>query len=91
MSSEHQQQGGPNKDPGWLMRPENVKRFYIGLWVICIGLIVADLMYHKHPHFAFEGWFGFHGWFGFLAFAFVVLSGWGLRRLLSRPEDYYDE
>jgi hypothetical protein len=33
---------------------------------------------------------GFHALFGFLAFAFAVLSGWPLGRLLRRPEDYYD-
>jgi hypothetical protein len=33
---------------------------------------------------------GFYAGFGFLAFAFAVLSGWPLGKLLRRPESYYD-
>jgi sugar phosphate permease len=34
---------------------------------------------------------GFQGVFGFVAFAFAVLSGWPLGKMLRRPEGYYDK
>ena len=66
------------------------RRIVIGLAVVCVALLLADALYHKHTHFSWEGWFGFYAWFGFLAFVFIVLAGKQLRRLLMRDEDYYD-
>jgi len=34
---------------------------------------------------------GFQGGFGFIAFAFAVLSGWPLGKILRRPEDHYEK
>lgn len=79
-------------DPkGWFEVPRNVTRLVYGLAAVCVGLVAADLVYHKHVHFGFEEWFGFYGFFGFLAFFFIVLAGKQLRKLLMRKEDYYDE
>lgn len=74
----------------WLDDSRNVTRLYQGLIAICVALLLADLLYHKHVHFGWEGWFGFYGLFGFITFALIILSGRPLRRLLGRPEDYYD-
>ena len=76
---------------GWFDRPRNVTRLVYGLAIVCGGLLVADLLYHKHVEFDFEGWFGFYAFFGFLAFVFIVLLGAQLRKILMRDEDYYDE
>ena len=76
---------------GWFDEPRNVTRLIYALTAICLGLLVVDLLYHKHVHFDFEGWFGFYAFFGFLAFGFIVLAGKQLRKLLMRDEDYYDE
>ena len=35
-------------------------------------------------------WFGFFAFFGFGAYVFIVLSAKALRRLIKRPEDYYE-
>jgi hypothetical protein len=67
-----------------------------GLWtliflgVLSAGLIVLDFFVDREPKFEIENVPGFYGYFGFVAFCFVVLSGWPLRRLLSRPADYYE-
>ena len=74
----------------WLDEPRNVERLVRALWVICGALLLADLFYHKHTHFAFEGWFGFFAWFGFIAYVGIVLSAKRLRRLVKRHENYYD-
>ena len=43
-----------------------------------------------HGEFSVEHWFGFHGLFGFVACVGLVLTAKALRRILMRPEDYYD-
>lgn len=58
---------------------------------VFFALAAVDLVHHRHELFSWEGFAGFHAWFGFLAFSFVVIMGWPLGRLLSRPENYYAE
>lgn len=78
-----------NERERWLDRPRNVARLVYLLYAVCAGLLLADLFYEKHAHFAFESWFGFFALFGFFAYVVIVLSAKLLRRLISRPEDYY--
>ena len=80
-----------NEAPRWLDKPENVERIWRVICVVCVLLVLADLFYEKHSHFAFEQQAGFHAFFGFVAFVFVVLAGTRLREILMREEDYYDE
>ena len=75
----------------WLDERRNVNRIYWALVVICIGLGVADLFAHRHAAFGWDGWFNFHGFFGFAAFWCIVIAGKHLRKILWRPEDYYDD
>ncbi len=77
-------------DRRWLDEPRNVDRVVYGLYAVCALMLVADLFYDKHPHFAFEAWFGFYAWYGFVACVVLVLTAKGLRRLLMRDEHYYD-
>ena len=74
----------------WLDDMRNVNKIIWVLAAFCVGLFLADFFYHKHVHFAFENWIGFYGWYSFLACCFIVLSAKGLRKLLKRPENYYD-
>jgi hypothetical protein len=67
------------------------RRLTIVLGVVAIALALVDVFHHRHALFTWEGWIGFHGVYGFAAFCVVVLTGWPLRRLLSRPENYYGE
>jgi hypothetical protein len=76
--------------PGRLEDPRTVTMLVRALAIVCIGLVIGDLLYHKHGHFGFEEWFGVYGFFGFAAFFFIVLAGKQLRRVLMRPEDYYE-
>lgn len=78
-------------DPSWFERPGNINFLIWALIITCIGLVLADLMYHNdHPHFDLEKVFGFQAWFGFAAFVIVVFIGRFLRLILKREEDYYD-
>jgi hypothetical protein len=77
--------------PRWLDRKENVAGIYRGLWVVCALLLLSELLVHKHAVFGPEAWFGFYGWFGFFAcVGLVLVAKLVLRRLVKRPEDYYD-
>ena len=78
-------------DVRWLDHPQNVERLWRAVCISCVLLVLADLFYDKHGHYAFEGLIGFHGVFGFIAFVFVVLAGTRMRDVLMREEDYYAE
>ena len=75
----------------WLDKPRNVKKIMLGLIIIGLFLFLADAAYHKHIHFEAESVFGFYALVGFFAFIGIVLSGKALRKILMRPEDYYDD
>jgi len=74
----------------WLDRPGNVERIVRALYLICALLVVADFLVPKHGPFAIERIFGFYAWYGFVACVGLVLAAKALRRVLMRPEDYYD-
>ncbi len=71
--------------------PRNVKIVIYALFIACGLLPFVDLLIHKHAYFGFDGWFGFYAWFGFVACVILVITAKGLRVLLKRPEDYYDQ
>jgi hypothetical protein len=74
----------------WLDEGRNIDRLYWGLIVICVALGVADVAIHRHAAFTWEGLPNFYGFFGFAAFWCIVIIGKHLRKILWRPEDYYD-
>ena len=80
----------PNKKY-WLDDPSNVDKIFYGLALICIGLFLTDLFYHKHAYFVFEDWFGFFAWYGFLCCVALVLLAKQMRKLVKRNEDYYGD
>ena len=67
-----------------------VRRLSIGLIVVCVGLMLLDLVIHKHSHFPIEDLFGFYGFFGFVSFSMVVFAGKVMRTFVRREEDYYE-
>lgn len=75
----------------WLDDPGNVNKLVYALYIICALLFAADFFYEKHGHFSFEQWLGFYGWFGFLSYVGLIHVAKGLRRLVKRDEDYYDD
>ena len=74
----------------WLDERRNVRKLLFALYAACALLFAADLFYHKHAVLDFEGWFGFYGVYGFVACVALVLAARELRKLVSRPLDYYD-
>ena len=74
----------------WLDEPRNVDRIVYAVYVICGLLFALDVVTHKHGPFAIEHLFGFYGIYGFVACVGLVLAAKVMRRILMRPEDYYD-
>ncbi|MCB1892684.1 MAG: hypothetical protein KDF48_10710 [Rhodocyclaceae bacterium] len=74
----------------WLDSRENVTKLYRGLCVVCLLLVSVDLFLHRHEDFSFATLFGYHALYGFIACVALVLTAKQLRRVLMRPEDYYD-
>ena len=55
------------------------------------GTAGLELLIDKHVETEVERWFGFHGFFGLVACVGLVLAAKLLRRVISRPENYYDD
>ena len=75
----------------WLDQPDNVNLLIKLLIAACVLVVLADFGYHKHGHFGFQEWFAFDAVFGFVAYVGLVNAAKGLRKLIMRKEDYYDE
>ncbi len=72
-----------------LLDPKFGRKLFWILVVICVGLGLSDLLYHKHTHYEWEGWVDFYGIYGFVGCVFLVLAARVLRKLVKRDEDYY--
>ncbi|MBE0546848.1 MAG: hypothetical protein IH627_04140 [Rubrivivax sp.] len=75
----------------WLDRAENVRKVYCSVWVVCALLLVVEPFIDKHGETDIEHLFGFHGFYGLVACVALVLAAKLLRRVLMRPENYYDD
>jgi hypothetical protein len=75
----HGGQSGMGRGPG----------FFVFL-ALCIALLAVDLIHHRHVVHPWERLIGFYGFYGFVACVVLVLVARALRRVLMRPEDYYD-
>ncbi len=70
--------------------PRNVKRLIRVLFALCAVLLLMDIVHHRHMIHPWEQLWGFYGIFGFVACVALVLIAKKLRKVLMRPEDYYD-
>ena len=74
----------------WLDRPPNVSKLYYAVWCLGIVLVLLDLVLRRHDEIGFAQTVGFYAAYGFVACVLLVLTAKALRRLLKRPEDYYE-
>lgn len=79
-----------DKGKGWIEQPKNIDRIVYTLYAVCAVVFVLDLMVERHDYLSFANWFGFYAWYGFVACVGLVIAAKGLRRILMRPEDYYE-
>ena len=79
-----------NGNVHFLDRPGNVRRMLHLLYACCAALLLIDVLYHRHTQHTWDGWWGFFPVFGFVGCVLLVLIARLMRRVLKRPEDYYD-
>lgn len=79
-----------SEDRGRLEDPRTVRWIVLAVYAACGLMLVADLFYTKKPLFGFENWFAFYPVFGFVVSFTLVLAAKQLRKLVGRPEDYYE-
>ena len=74
----------------WLDDPRNVDKVVWTLYGVCALLMALDVFIDRHGEFEIEHVFGFYGFYGFFGSVGLVLTAKQLRRVLMRPEGYYD-
>ena len=76
--------------PRWLDRKENVTKVAWALYATCASLVILEVFIHRHGDVGADNWFGFYAAYGFFGSVFLVMVAKQMRRLLKRPEDYYE-
>ncbi len=71
--------------------PKNVRRIIHALYAACAISVIAEFFVHRHVMHPWEGLFGFYAIYGFAACVLLVLVAKEMRKVLMRPEDYYDK
>ena len=74
----------------WLDDGNNVRKIVRALIAISALAFLGSALYASHG-FALEALFGFHAIYGFIACVALVMIAKALRKLLMRPEAYYDD
>jgi hypothetical protein len=80
----------------YLDEPENVSRLWRRFVMVCAAVAAVDvlglvgILYHRHASLFVEGLPGFYAGWGFVGIVVLIVSAKELRRLVMRPEDYYE-
>lgn len=85
------------KEFDYFDKPENIKKLWIMLYVICGLLVVPDFFTHRHAYFGFVGdhikdsSLGFYALLGFASCAVLILFSKLVGVVLKVKENYYDK
>ena len=74
----------------WLVRPETIRRLWIGGLFTLAGLVAVEVWVYTHGYFGIDGIFAFNAWFGFASCVAMIVISNGLGKLLKREDTYYD-
>lgn len=86
----------PGKDKRFLDKPENVNRLWRWFAIACALVAAVDILaliefaYHRHVSLFVQGLPGFYVIWGFVGIVLLIFLAKRLRRVVMRPEDYYD-
>jgi len=72
-------------------KPQNVTLILRGFYVICILLVVADFVVHRHIYLRFEEIPAFYAIYGFVACVVLVVIAKEMRKIFMKDETYYDD
>ncbi len=71
-------------------RKKNVNLLFRVLYAVSFILVVLDLFVHRHTEHPWEHVIAFYPIYGFVGIVILVLVAKVLRKIVMRPEDYYD-
>ncbi|MEX0807280.1 MAG: hypothetical protein WD044_00995 [Dongiaceae bacterium] len=71
--------------------PRNVQWVIRALAAACLLVLAADFLVDRDADHPWESLFAFYALYGFVACVLLVLIAKALRKILMRPEDYYDD
>ena len=71
--------------------PRNVARLLKGFYGICVILVIADFIIHRHTTMGWEKIPAFYAIYGFVACVVLVVLAKLMRKVVMRKENYYDE
>ncbi len=91
---EHGEARAPDERQHVWDNPRNVKRLFNVFYAVCVILLVLDplldLVIPRDDHHAWERLPEFYPLYGFVGIVVLVFIAKLMRRVLMRPEDYYD-
>ncbi|MBN7797214.1 hypothetical protein [Parahaliea mediterranea] len=71
--------------------PRNVRRILWALYAACILTLSLELVVHRHTEHPWEWLPGFYPAYGFIGCVVLVLVAKWMRKIIIRPEDYYQQ
>lgn len=76
---------------GFFDKPENIQKMLKVFYVLCVLLVVADFIVHRHIYHDWENIPAFYAIYGFVGCSVLVFVAKAMRKVIMRGEDYYDE
>ncbi|MDC9720821.1 MAG: hypothetical protein PSN46_08875 [Gammaproteobacteria bacterium] len=77
--------------PDFFDKPENISKMLKVFYGVCILLVVADFMVHRHIYHSWENIPAFYAVYGFIGCVMLVIVAKAMRKVLMKEEDYYDK
>ena len=81
----------PKKEFNYFDKPENIKKLWIMLYIICALTVIPDFFTHRHADFGIEAHFSFYAILGFISCAVLILFSKLIGLVLKAKENYYDK
>lgn len=75
----------------WLVRPENIRKLWIGFIGVLAVTALLDVVIHPHAAFGLDGTLFFYSWYGFATCVGMVVFAKLLGIFLKREDTYYDD
>ena len=60
------------------------------LYAICAVAVIADFIIHRHVDHPWEALPAFYSLYAFVSIIILIFAAKALRKLVMRPENYYD-
>ena len=81
----------PDEKTHFFDKPENLKKFLRGFYILCAILLAVDFVHHRHVTHDWENLWGFYAIYGFVACVLLVEVAKLMRAVLMRAPDYYEK